>query len=64
MADGQPASGDYLRTVCDTETDVPVARNAQADKRHGIYDGGHVFPFARIIKDTLDWLDKYLGVPK
>jgi hypothetical protein len=21
-------------------------------------------PFARIIKDTLDWLDKYLGVPK
>jgi predicted esterase len=36
----------------------------QADKRHGIYDGGHVFPFARIIKDTLDWLDKYLGVPK
>jgi hypothetical protein len=37
---------------------------AEADKRHGVYDGGHVFPFARIIKDTLDWLDKYLGVPK
>jgi eukaryotic-like serine/threonine-protein kinase len=36
----------------------------EPDKRHGIYDGGHVFPFARIIKDTLDWLDKYLGVPK
>jgi cephalosporin-C deacetylase-like acetyl esterase len=36
----------------------------QADKHHGIYDGGHVFPFARIITDTLDWLDKYLGVPK
>lgn len=36
----------------------------EADKRHGIYDGGHVFPFARIIKDSLDWLDKYLGVPK
>ena len=35
-----------------------------ADKHHGIYEGGHVFPFARIIKDTLDWLDKYLGVPK
>jgi formylglycine-generating enzyme required for sulfatase activity/dienelactone hydrolase len=35
-----------------------------ADKRHIIYDGGHVFPFARIIKDTLDWLDRYLGVPK
>jgi len=23
-----------------------------------------VFPFARITKDTLDWLDKYLGVPR
>jgi dienelactone hydrolase len=35
-----------------------------ADKRHIIYEGGHVFPFARIIKDTLEWLDRYLGVPK
>jgi dienelactone hydrolase len=35
-----------------------------ADKRHEVYEGGHVFPFARIIKDTLDWLDRYLGVPK
>jgi dienelactone hydrolase len=35
-----------------------------ADKRHVIYEGGQVFPFARIIKDTLDWLDKYLGIPK
>jgi len=34
------------------------------DKRHVIYEGGHVFPFARIEKDTLDWLDRYLGVPK
>ncbi len=37
---------------------------SKADKRHGIYDGGHVFRFAHIFKDTLDWLDKYLGVPK
>jgi len=37
---------------------------ADADKRHVIYEGGHIFPFARIEKDTLDWLDKYLGVPK
>ena len=52
----------------------PVARSQEpmfrtlgtpaADKRHVIYDGGHVFPFARIIKDTLDWLDRYLGTPK
>jgi eukaryotic-like serine/threonine-protein kinase len=36
----------------------------EADKRHVVYDGGHVFPFARIIKDSLDWLDRYLGTPK
>jgi dienelactone hydrolase len=34
-----------------------------ADKRRVEYPGGHIFPFARMIKDTLDWLDKYLGVP-
>lgn len=34
------------------------------DKKYVVYPGGHVFPFARIIKDTLEWLDKYLGVPK
>jgi formylglycine-generating enzyme required for sulfatase activity/dienelactone hydrolase len=36
----------------------------EADKRHVLYDGGHVFPFARIMKDTLDWLDRYLGPPR
>jgi len=34
---------------------------ADADKRHTLYDGGHVFPFARIMKDTLEWLDRYLS---
>jgi len=34
------------------------------DKQRVLYDGGHVFPFARVEKDTLDWLDRYLGVPK
>ena len=52
----------------------PVARSQEpmfrtlgtpaADKRHAIYEGGHVFPFARVIKDTLDWLDRYLGTPR
>jgi len=46
---------------------VPMFRllgTPAADKRHVIYEGGHVFPFARIIKDTLEWLDRYLGVPQ
>jgi predicted esterase len=34
------------------------------DKRRIEYDGGHQIPFTRTVKDTLDWLDKYLGVPK
>ena len=36
----------------------------EADKAHKLYDGGHVFPFSRMIKDSLDWLDKYLGAPR
>lgn len=36
----------------------------EADKRHVLYEGGHVFPFARIMKDSLDWLDRYLGPPR
>ena len=35
-----------------------------ADKRHLLFEGGHAFPFASVIKDTLDWLDKYFGAPK
>jgi dienelactone hydrolase len=34
------------------------------DKRYVPYPGGHVFPFARIMKDSLDWLDRYLGMPR
>jgi formylglycine-generating enzyme required for sulfatase activity/dienelactone hydrolase len=30
-------------------------------KRHVLHAGGHVCPFEGNIKDTLDWLDRYLG---
>jgi formylglycine-generating enzyme required for sulfatase activity/predicted esterase len=36
----------------------------EADKKYILFDGGHIFPFNRIQKDTLDWLDKQLGVPR
>ena len=32
-----------------------------ADKRQVIYDGGHFVPRSQLIKETLDWLDRYLG---
>jgi serine/threonine protein kinase/dienelactone hydrolase len=31
------------------------------DKRHLRHAGGHICPFEGNIKDTLDWLDRYLG---
>jgi predicted esterase len=32
------------------------------DKKHVIYDGGHgVFPRPDAVRESLDWLDKYLG---
>ena len=34
-----------------------------AHKRHYIFDGGHVPPRGLLIKELLDWLDKYLGPP-
>ena len=32
-----------------------------ADKRHALVDGGHVVPRNVMIKESLDWLDQYLG---
>jgi formylglycine-generating enzyme required for sulfatase activity/dienelactone hydrolase len=32
-----------------------------ADKRHILYEGGHIPPRHSFIRETLDWLDTYLG---
>jgi pimeloyl-ACP methyl ester carboxylesterase len=34
------------------------------DKRHAVHDAGHMPPRNEIIKETLNWLDKYLGPVK
>jgi len=34
------------------------------DKRHILYEGGHNIPRNELIKETLDWLDRYLGPVK
>jgi formylglycine-generating enzyme required for sulfatase activity/dienelactone hydrolase len=34
------------------------------DKRHVVYDTGHFVPRTQLIKETLDWLDRYLGPVK
>jgi hypothetical protein len=34
----------------------------RADKKHVIYEAGHEdFPRKESVRETLDWLDKYLG---
>jgi eukaryotic-like serine/threonine-protein kinase len=33
-------------------------------KRHIVYEAGHVIPRNQLIKETLDWLDRYLGPVK
>jgi class 3 adenylate cyclase/pimeloyl-ACP methyl ester carboxylesterase len=35
-----------------------------ADKRHVIAPSGHFVPRELLIRETLDWLDKYLGPPR
>jgi hypothetical protein len=36
---------------------------AEADKRHVVAEGGHFVPRALLIRETLDWLDRYQGRP-
>ena len=36
----------------------------EADKRHVIYETGHAVPRKEFIRESLDWLDKYLGPVK
>jgi pimeloyl-ACP methyl ester carboxylesterase len=33
----------------------------EKDKRHVVFDSGHVPPPDLLIKEVLDWLDRYLG---
>jgi dienelactone hydrolase len=49
------------------KTQVPMFQmlGAQdADKRRVVYDTGHNIPRPEMIRESLDWLDKYLGAPK
>ena len=36
----------------------------EKDKRYMVYDTGHNIPRTELIKETLDWLDRYLGQVK
>ena len=34
------------------------------DKKHVIAPGGHFVPRDLLVRETLDWLDRYLGPPR
>jgi hypothetical protein len=36
----------------------------EKNKRHVIYESGHDLPRKEMIRETLDWLDRYLGPVK
>jgi hypothetical protein len=34
------------------------------DKRHVLFESGHVPPWPDVVRETLNWLDRYLGPVK
>ncbi len=43
---------------------VPLFRllgSPEKDKKHVVFDSGHVPPWPDVVRETLDWLDRYLG---
>ena len=36
-----------------------LLRSAPADKRHFLMEGGHAVPRKLLVKESLDWLDRY-----
>ena len=43
---------------------LPPPRNPKEHKRLALFDGGHFVPRHHLIKESLDWLDRYLGPVK
>ena len=33
----------------------------EEDKKHIVYDTGHSIPFNSLVKESIDWLEKYLN---
>jgi hypothetical protein len=62
MINGKDDFGFPLET-----SQIPMFRLLGApekDKRHVVLEGGHIVPRLKMIKETLDWFDRYLGPVK
>jgi hypothetical protein len=54
-------------TQCRSRTRGTASRcsvSPAADKKHVIAQGGHFVAQDALVRETLDWLDKYLGPPR
>jgi hypothetical protein len=40
------------------------SRHGDKDKKYALFDSGHIPPRHVVIRETLDWLDRYLGRPR
>ena len=57
--------GDFLRPY--ESSQLPMFRligTDSAHKRHAVFEGGHVVPYLPMVKEVLEWLDRYLGPVK
>jgi eukaryotic-like serine/threonine-protein kinase len=57
-------NGRYDFTAPFETTQVPLFRllgSPAKDKKHVVFDSGHVPPWPDVVRETLDWLDRYLG---
>ena len=46
------------------ESQLPLFRllgSPAEDKRHVLFDSGHVVPRSLVLRESLRWLDQYLG---
>ncbi len=57
-------NGRYDFTAPYQTSQVPLFRllgTPDKDKRHAVFESGHVPPWPDVVRETLDWLDRYLG---
>jgi hypothetical protein len=57
-------NGKYDFTAPYASSQLPLFRllgSPPADKRHVTFDSGHVPPWPDVVRETLNWLDRYLG---
>jgi serine/threonine protein kinase/formylglycine-generating enzyme required for sulfatase activity/dienelactone hydrolase len=51
----------YFMLVDDQDPMFRLLGSPPGEKRHVVYDAGHDLPDPAVVKETLDWFDRYLG---